>query len=92
VEEGTGRGAKWLNRPLAGKTGTTNNYVDAWFVGFTPNLVAGVWVGYDRATASLGDRETGSRAALPVWTAFMSRALEGKPVEEFIVPEGIVQV
>ena len=92
VEEGTGRGAKWLNRPLAGKTGTTNNYVDAWFVGFTPNLVAGVWVGYDRATASLGDRETGSRAALPVWTAFMSRALEGKPVEEFTVPEDIVQV
>jgi penicillin-binding protein 1A len=92
VEEGTGRGAKGLGRPLAGKTGTTNNYVDAWFVGFTPSLVTGVWVGYDNAAASLGDRETGARAALPIWINTMAVALRGMPVEEFPLPEDVVEM
>lgn len=90
VDDGTGRGAKVLNKPLAGKTGTTNNYVDAWFVGYSPSIVTGVWVGYDNAQASLGDRETGSRSALPIWVGVMARALADKPAEEFPVPEDVV--
>jgi len=92
VEEGTGKGAKALNKPVAGKTGTTNNYVDAWFVGFTPTITTGVWVGYDNAAASLGDRETGARAALPIWIGVMARALADKPAEEFPMPEDVVTV
>ena len=65
VKEGTGKGALGLGKPVAGKTGTTNNYVDAWFMGYAPSIVTGVWVGYDNPKASLGDRETGARAALP---------------------------
>jgi penicillin-binding protein 1A len=90
VEDGTGRGAKGLNKPLAGKTGTTNNYVDAWFVGFSPSIVTGVWVGYDNASASLGDKETGARSALPIWVGVMARALAGKPAEEFPAPDDVV--
>ncbi len=90
VQEGTGRGAKVLNKPLAGKTGTTNNYVDAWFVGYSPSIVTGVWVGYDNAQASLGDRETGARAALPIWIGTMAKALADKPAEEFTIPDDIV--
>ncbi|NTW59721.1 MAG: hypothetical protein HGA43_11215, partial [Nitrospirae bacterium] len=90
VEEGTGRGARGLNKQLAGKTGTTNNYVDAWFVGYSPSIVAGVWVGYDNATASLGDRETGARAALPIWVGVMAKALADKEPEEFPVPDDVV--
>jgi len=90
VEEGTGRGARGLNKPLAGKTGTTNNYVDAWFVGYSPSIVAGVWVGYDNAKASLGDKETGARSALPIWIGVMARALADKEPEEFPVPDDVV--
>jgi penicillin-binding protein 1A len=90
VEEGTGRGARGLNKPLAGKTGTTNNYVDAWFVGYSPSIVAGVWVGYDNAQASLGDRETGARSALPIWIGVMAKALADKEPEDFPVPDDIV--
>jgi penicillin-binding protein 1A len=89
VQRGTGSAAKALGRPIAGKTGTTNDYSNAWFVGFTPSLATGVWVGYDRPR-TLGRDETGSRAALPIWMAFMSRALAGSPVEDFAVPERIV--
>lgn len=92
VEEGTGKGAKWLNRPLAGKTGTTNNYVDAWFVGYAPSLVTGVWVGYDNAAASLGDRETGARAALPIWAPIMAKAFTDKPIEDFPMTDDVVSV
>lgn len=92
VEEGTGRGARGLGRPLAGKTGTTNNYVDAWFVGYAPSIVTGVWVGYDNAQASLGDRETGARAALPIWNRVMAAALKDKPVEEFPATDEVVFV
>ncbi len=92
VEEGTGRGAKVLGKPVAGKTGTTNNYVDAWFVGFTPGIVTGVWVGYDNPKASLGNKETGARAALPIWISVMARAMADKPAEDFTPPDDVVTV
>jgi penicillin-binding protein 1A len=82
VERGTAVGARVLERPLAGKTGTTNDFSNAWFVGYTPSLVAGVWVGHDRLR-TLGPDETGARAALPIWVAVMRAALQGHPVEEF---------
>src|SRR5713101_321336 len=89
VERGTGQAAKALGRPIAAKTGTTNDYSNAWFIGFTRTLATGVWVGYDRPR-SLGKDETGSRVAVPIWTTFMKEALAGKPVEDFPVPEGVV--
>jgi penicillin-binding protein 1A len=92
VDEGTGKGAKGLGKPLAGKTGTTNNYVDAWFVGYSPNIVAGVWVGYDNPKASLGDRETGARAALPIWIGVMASALADAQPEDFLAPEDVTFV
>ena len=79
VSDGTGWKVKELGRPVAGKTGTTNDYVDAWFMGFTPDLVTGVWVGLDRRE-SLGWHETGSRAAIPIWLGFMTEAVAGRPV------------
>jgi penicillin-binding protein 1A len=90
IESGTAREAKKLGRPAAGKTGTTNDSMDAWFVGFTPDLVVGVWVGFD-AERSLGSY-TGGRAATPIWTAFMKRALAGRPVREFAKPEDVTIV
>ena len=92
VKEGTGRGAQVLGKPLAGKTGTTNNFVDAWFMGYAPSIVTGVWVGYDNPKASLGDRETGARAALPIWISVMAKALADKPAEDFTPPDDIVSV
>jgi penicillin-binding protein 1A len=89
ISEGTGQRIKALNRPAAGKTGTTNDLKDAWFIGFTPSLVTGVWVGYDDQK-SMSKGETGARAASPIWLYFMSKALEGRPVEDFIAPEGVV--
>lgn len=83
VQFGTAIHAKELGRPAAGKTGTTNDFTDAWFMGFTPQLTAGVWVGYDDKQISLGKKETGARAALPVWLEFMKAAMDGKPVEDF---------
>ena len=89
IDRGTGVAAKPLGRPAAAKTGTTNDYSNAWFVGYTPKLATGVWVGYDRPR-SLGRDETGSRVAVPIWTAFMSQALAGTPVEDFPVPDRVV--
>lgn len=83
VEFGTAMKAKEMGRPLGGKTGTTNEFSDAWFMGFSPSLTTGVWVGYDDQRISLGKKETGARAALPIWMDFMKVALEGKPVEDF---------
>jgi penicillin-binding protein 1A len=89
IQEGTGWRIKALRRPAAGKTGTTNNLRDAWFMGYTPDLVTGVWVGYDDREA-MGKGETGSRAASPIWLYFMSEVLRGLPVRDFQVPEGVV--
>jgi len=83
IQFGTGIAAKQLGRPAAGKTGTTQDYTDAWFVGFTPQLTSGVWVGYDDKQISLGKKETGARAALPVWLEFMQKAMAGMPEVEF---------
>jgi penicillin-binding protein 1A len=85
IEEGTGRSAMsyGLNRKAYGKTGTTNNFRDAWFVGYTPELVTSVWFGYDVGTISLGRGMTGGRLSAPVWGRFMARALEREPKAEF---------
>jgi penicillin-binding protein 1A len=85
---GTSVRARALGRPAAGKTGTTNDQGDAWFVGFTPDVAAGVWVGFD-VRQVLGVKETGGRAALPIWVEFMKAAHEGRPVRDFPVPEGV---
>ena len=89
VQEGTGWRAKTLGRPVAGKTGTTNNYMDAWFLGYTPDLIAGVWVGMDK-DEPIGKNETGARAANPIWVRFMEKALKGMPVKNFQIPGGVV--
>jgi len=89
VKYGTGWRIKALNRPVAGKTGTTNNLFDAWFMGYTPQYITGTWVGFDDE-APLGKSETGSRAASPIWLGFMKRVLADKPPKIFEVPEGIV--
>ncbi len=89
VQSGTGWRIKALKRPVAGKTGTTNNLHDALFLGFTPEYTTGVWVGFDHER-SLGRGESGSRAASPIWLEYMQGALEGKPVRTFDVPPGIV--
>jgi len=91
VESGTGRRVKSIGRPVAGKTGTTNDVKDAWFIGFTPSLVTGVWVGFDQER-TLGHQEVGGRAAAPIWLYCMSKALAGAPIEAFPVPSGIVFV
>ncbi len=85
VRSGTARGAQALDRAVAGKTGTTNDFTDAWFIGFTPSITAGAWVGFDEKV-SLGYAETGGRAALPIWVDFMERIHENRPVEEFARP------
>jgi penicillin-binding protein 1A len=91
IERGTGAAARALGRPAAAKTGTTNDYSNAWFIGYTPQLVTGVWVGYDRPR-SLGKDETGSRVAVPIWTSFMHEALAGTTAEDFPIPERVVLV
>ncbi len=88
VTSGTGQRAKAVGRPVAGKTGTTNDMKDAWFIGFVPQLVAGVWVGYDQER-SLGASGSGGQAAAPIWTSFMQRALSGVPVQDFTPPENV---
>ena len=88
VQHGTGWKAKALRRPVAAKTGTTDQFLDAWFIGYTPEFITGVWVGFDDET-SLGENETGSRAASPIWVTFMSKVLKDKPLQDFPIPEGI---
>ena len=88
VTSGTGGRARAVGRPVAGKTGTTNDMKDAWFVGFVPQLVAGVWVGYDQER-SLGSSGSGGQAAAPIWTEFMQRALSGVPVRHFQSPGNV---
>ncbi|HUC28970.1 MAG TPA: PBP1A family penicillin-binding protein [Candidatus Acidoferrum sp.] len=86
VLHGTGIAASRLPYPVAGKTGTTNDFTDAWFVGFTPTMTCGVWVGYDEKK-SLGAKETGAHAALPIWTSFMNVAMAGKDAGDFQPPD-----
>jgi penicillin-binding protein 1A len=89
VQRGTGVAAgKGLNRPIAGKTGTTQDFADAWFGGFTPDMVTIVWVGFD-TPASLGNNETGASVAAPIWHDYMAIALAGRPVLSFPVPPGV---
>ncbi|MFA6743469.1 MAG: penicillin-binding transpeptidase domain-containing protein, partial [Candidatus Neomarinimicrobiota bacterium] len=97
VNNGTGVGARSVygfRLPAAGKTGTTNNFNDAWFIGFTPYMVAGVWVGVDNPAISLGNRQSGAAAALPVWANFMREAHKAKDwgAKSFQKPDGIVEV
>ncbi|MDD5686303.1 MAG: transglycosylase domain-containing protein [Elusimicrobia bacterium] len=91
IEHGTGVNAKELRRPAAGKTGTTNDCADAWFIGYTPQLVCGVWVGYDNHQ-SLGNKMTGGRIACPIWTEFMRASLKGQPTIDFSPPSNITFV
>ncbi len=80
---GTGAAVAQMNHPLGGKTGTTSDFTDAWFIGFSPSITCGVWVGYD-SRQSLGEKETGARAALPTWITFMRAAIAGKDDEQFL--------
>ncbi len=94
MDRGTGGSARWkykFNRPAAGKTGTTQGWSDAWFVGFTPQIAAGCWFGVDNFKVPLGPGQDGSRAALPAWARFMKAAHDtlGLPVEKFAKPSGI---
>ena len=82
VQHGTGAAASQLKHPLGGKTGTTNDFTDAWFIGFSPSVTCGTWIGYDDRQ-SLGEKETGARAALPMWMDFMRVAIANKPNEAF---------
>ncbi len=82
VRQGTGAAASQLNHPFGGKTGTTNDYTDAWFLGFSPSVTCGTWIGFDDRQ-SLGKKETGARAALPIWMDFMRAAIANKPNEAF---------
>jgi penicillin-binding protein 1A len=90
IDDGTAVSIKGkLKRPVAGKTGTTNSNKDTWFVGYTPNLCAGVWVGFDD-NRPLGEREQGARTALPIWFDVMQAALRDRPAVPFVQPAGVV--
>lgn len=91
IQRGTARDARSLDFPAAGKTGTTDDYSDAWFIGYTPTLVVGVWVGYDQRR-SLGRGETGGEAALPIWIDFLAEAMTDAAVERFTIPPGVQRV
>lgn len=88
VQRGTGIRIRELGKPLAGKTGTTNDSMDTWFMGFSPDLAVGVFIGYD-TPKDMGKRETGSSVSVPVFKAFMAEALQGKPAIQFRVPPGV---
>ena len=88
IQHGTARALRVLERPAAGKTGTTNDYDDAWFVGYTPELVTGIWVGRDDHEP-LGDGETGGKVAAPIWLDFMKEAVKDRPITDFPIPPGV---
>jgi len=89
VQHGTGQRIKALGRPAAGKTGTTNDMYDAWYIGYTPEYITGVWVGFD-TEAPLGKTETGAVAASPIWLGFMKQVLANEPVKTFQPPDGVI--
>jgi len=91
IQKGTGQAARVIGRPIAGKTGTTDEFINAWFIGGAPNLVAGIYVGFDDRR-SLGETESGAHAALPIWIDFMQAALKPLPVVAFTIPEGVTFV
>jgi penicillin-binding protein 1A len=88
IQNGTGRRVRALGRPAAGKTGTTNDFRDAWFLGYTPEIITGVWVGVDDHT-TLGHGEAGGRVASPIWLEFMQEAARGYPITDFVIPPGV---
>jgi penicillin-binding protein 1A len=92
VERGTAARAHSLKRPIAGKTGTTNDFTDAWFIGYEPALAAGVWVGFDDKRKTLGPHEEGARAALPMWMDFWGQVMKDRPIQDFPIPGNIVFV
>ncbi|MBU2513354.1 PBP1A family penicillin-binding protein [bacterium] len=92
VRFGSGFRAQEINRPSAGKTGTTNNYADAWYIGYIPQLIAGVYIGFDKNQQTLGETETGSRAAAPIWTNFMKQVTDPMAILPFEQPDGINMV
>ena len=97
VDSGTGGSLRWkykFRHPAGGKTGTTQNLSDAWFVGFTPNITAGVWYGIDEYSVSLGDGQYGGVAALPAWASFMKNAHNELNIskDKFEVPDGVIEV
>ncbi|MDE2181361.1 MAG: hypothetical protein KGJ40_11035, partial [candidate division NC10 bacterium] len=91
VERGTGKTARHIGRPVAAKTGTTQAAEDLWFLGYTPSVVAGIWLGYDQRRP-IGSHETAGKVAAPIWVDFMKRSLGDSPAEPFLPPEGVVQV
>ena len=91
VERGTGKAAKRIGRPVAAKTGTTQVAEDLWFLGYTPSLVAAVWLGYDQPR-SLGSHETAGKLAAPIWVDFIKQTLGHSPIEAFLPPDGVFQV
>jgi penicillin-binding protein 1A len=92
VERGTAARARALKRPIAGKTGTTNDYTDGWFIGYEPSLAAGVWVGFDEKRESLGRGSDGAHTALPIWMDFWGTVMKDRPVDDYPVPANIVFV
>src|SRR5204862_7494010 len=90
VESGTATRARELGRPVAGKTGTTDEARRVWFVGYTPDIVAGAYVGFDD-TSPLGRAEAGGKAAVPIWLSFMKEAVKEIPSRDFVAPEGVVK-
>jgi penicillin-binding protein 1A len=92
VQRGTAARARALKRPIAGKTGTTNDFTDGWFIGYEPGLAAGVWVGFDEKRESLGRGADGGRTALPIWMEFWAAAMKDRPIVEYPVPANIVFV
>ena len=90
IQKGTGQAAKSIGRPIAGKTGTTNDFINAWFIGGAPNLVAGVYVGYDDPSQSLGPAETGSHAAAPIWLDYLKSVERSLPIEPFEQPPTVI--
>ncbi len=103
VQRGTAQAAAFLEKPLAGKTGTTDDYTDAWFIGFSPSLCAGVWVGHEKEKITIGEKQSGAVAALPIWIDFFQSIIEEEkkkteqeeinPVEEeFEIPPNLVFV
>jgi len=92
IEDGTGKSVRWrgFHRPAGGKTGTSSDFSDNWFLGYTPQITAGVWVGFSDGFTSLGKNQTGARNGLPIWTPFMIAAHDSLPVKNFDIPEGVV--